>query len=211
MSYFEKTFNAAVEFNDAMTEAGKVYRSERKTILETYKSPLAENKLLEIQEIYRAAQAEQRKKVKEIVSADFADTRRAVNGYISAPVPADFPDTLTAIQAKGKHISEHESRVFLDKYKGNYLAFSTLVDVLHGFGNASDILPIKPKNIEDEIRELENFVMNWIREHESNGLSYMNALLTSQEHSPILKTGAQVKAFLDGDFLIRSAANEMNS
>lgn len=197
---FEKTYTAANEFDAAMTAAQETFQSAKKEINATFKSPTAETKIAEVKAVYESTVADQRRKVREAVAADMADTRRKVNEFVSVAPPADFAATLAALQAKGEHISDYESRAFLDKYRGNYLAFTTLADVLHGAHKAVDVLPVKPDEIEEEISQLERMVLNWTQNY--TGGEYMTALLTDINHTPILKSGAAVQSFIDGDFVI---------
>lgn len=197
---FEKTYTAANEFDAAMTAAQETFQSAKKEINATFKSPTAETKIAEVKAVYESTVADQRRKVREAVAADMADTRRKVNEFVSVAPPADFAATLAALQAKGEHISDYESRAFLDKYRGNYLAFTTLADVLHGAHKAVDVLPVTPDEIEEEISQLERMVLNWTQNY--TGGEYMTALLTDINHTPILKSGAAVQSFIDGDFVI---------
>lgn len=201
----EKTYTAASEFDAAMTAARETFQSAKKEINATFKSPTAETKVAEVKAVYESSVADQRRKVREAVAADMADTRRKVNEFVSVAPPADFAATLAALQAKGERISDYESRAFLDKYRGNYLAFTTLADVLHGAHKAVDVLPVKPDEIEEEISQLERMVLNWTQNY--TGGEYMTALLTDRNHTPILKSGAAVQSFIDGDFVI-SGDNE---
>lgn len=201
MAIFEKTYNAISDMSAAIKAAEEVFQTAKKEILATFKSPAAENKLAEVKAVYESAVADQRRKAREAVAADIADTRRKVNEVVSAAAPADFPATLAALQAKGERLSDYESRAFLDKCNGsggNYLAFSTLADVLHSVNKALDVLPVKADEIEDEISRVESGAMNIIQNATSNG--YMMALFTSKEHSPILKSGEAVQLFIDGSF-----------
>lgn len=198
MAIFEKTYNAINDMNSAIEAAQETFRTAKKEIFATFKSPTAENKLSEVKVVYESAVADQRKKARETVAADVAEARRKVNEIVSAAAPADFPATLAAIQAKGRRVSDYESRAFLDKYKGNYLAFSTLADVLHDVNKAVDVLPVKPDEVKGEIDRVERDAMNVIQNATSDG--YMMALFTSEQHSPILKSGEAVQAFLDGNF-----------
>ena len=216
MATFEKTYTAASEFDSAMTAARETFQSAKKEINATFKSPTAEAKIAEVKAVYESTVADQRRKAREAVSADIADTRHKINEVVSSAAPADFAATLAAIQAKGTRISDYESRAFIDKYKGNYLAFSTLVDVLHSVGKAIDILPVKPDAVEAEVSQLESWVLNWIQSY--NGNDYMTALLTDEKQTPILKSGAAIQSFIDGGFAVSgdegavaSALARMNS
>ena len=204
---FEKTYTAASEFDAAMTAARETFQSAKKEINATFKSPTAETKIAEVKAVYESTVADQRQKALEAVAADMADTRRKVNDFVSVAPPADFAATLAALQAKGERISDYESRAFLDKYKGNYLAFSTLADVLHSVRKAVDVLPIKPDEFQEEIANLEHMVLNWIRTY--TGGDYMTALLTDRNYTPILKSGAAVQSFIDGNLVISGDSEAM--
>lgn len=207
MAIFEKTYNAINDMNSAIEAARETFQSAKKEILATFKSPVSENKLSEVKAVYESAVANQCKKAREAVAADIAEARRKVNEIVSAAAPADFPATLAALQAKGDRVSDYESRAFLDKYKGNYLAFSTLADVLHGVNKAGDVLPVKPDEVAEVIDSVERDAMNVIQNATSGG--YMMALFTSEQHSPILKSGEAVQAFLDGNFTVSGDSAEI--
>lgn len=196
----EKTYIAASEFDAAMTAARETFQSAKNEINATFKSPTVETKIAEVKAVYESTIADQRRKAREAVAADIADARRKVNDVVSAAAPADFAATLAALQAKGERISDYESRAFLDKYKGNYLAFTTLADVLHSVHKAVDVLPVKPDEMEEEISQIERMVLNWTQNY--TGGEYMTALLTDKTHSPILKVGAAVQSFVDGNFVV---------
>ena len=200
MVIFEKTYNAINDMNSAIEAAQETFRTAKKEIFATFKSPTAENKLSEVKAVYESAVADQRKKARETVAADVAEARRKVNEIVSAAAPADFPATLAALQAKGRRVSDYESRAFLDKYKGNYLAFSALADMLHDVNKAVDVLLVKPDEVKEEIDRVERDAMNVIQNATSGG--YMMALFTSEQHSPILKSGEAVQSFVDGNFVV---------
>lgn len=207
MAIFEKTYNAINDMNSAIEAARETFQSAKKEILATFKSPASETKLSEVKAVYESAVADQRKKAREAVAADVAEARRKVNEIVSAAAPADFPTTLAALQSKGERISDYESRAFLDKYKGNYLAFSTLADVLHGVNKAGDVLTVKPDEVAEVIDSVERAALNFIQKATYG--DYMTALFTSEEHSPILKSGAAVQAFLDGGFTVADDSEEL--
>ena len=140
---------------------------------------------------------------REAVEADFVDVRGKVNEVVTAAAPADFAATLAAIQAKGKNVTDYEANAYIEKYKGNYLAFSTILDVLHQAGKVNNVFAYKPDAIEFQISEIERVVMNWIQGHASNkDDGYITALLTNDKHSLIVKLAAEVQAFLDGGYVL---------
>lgn len=197
---FEKTYSAVNELDSVLKAARETFNSEKKKILATYKSPTAEEKISEEKALYEKKFMDQRQKAREAVQADISDTRCKINEVVSSAAPADFAATLAAIQAKGTRISDYESRAFIDKYKENYLAFSTLVDVLHSVGKANDILLVKPDAVEAEVSQIESWVLNWVQSYKGN--DYMTALLTDEKQTPILKSGAAIQSFIDGGFAV---------
>ena len=75
--------------------------------------------------------------------------------------------------------------------------------MLHQAGKAISTITYKPDAIELRIEEIENMVMNWIRNHaSSNDDGYITAILTDDNHSLIVKLAAEVQAFLDGGYVI---------
>jgi len=195
---FEKTFSAVSELDLSIRTAQGVLRSEKEKINATYKGQAMEKKLSEAKAMHEKEMIAQRQKAYDTVIADIADARRSVSETISAAVPADFPATLAALKAKGGYISDYEGRIFLEKFKGNYLAFSALVDVLHGEKKALDVFLVKPDTIEEKITLLENLVLDWIQANEYD--SWTAAFLTDEAYTPILKDGALVQSFIDGKF-----------
>lgn len=200
MALFEKSFQAANALETNMTVARDTFVSAKKEILNTFKSPMAENKLAEAKAIFENVEIEQKANAKAAVAEDFEAARQKVIEMTTAASPADFMDTLEVIRAKGENISDFEVRAYLRKYEDNYAAFSTLCDMLHQSGKVTNVLAVKPDFIDNEITELERMVMNWIQTFKIG--TYTGALLTDQNQSLFWKLAATVQAFLDGGFCV---------
>lgn len=200
---FEKTMQTMKDFDSVIQAANETFRTAKKTALETYKEPMATQKLREARDVLTEVKTRETQNARAAVMADFAAVRGKVNEVVTAAVPADFPATLAAIQAKGKNVSDYEAEAFSEKYKGNYMAFTTILDVLHNAGKASSRIAYKPDAIEYQIEEIERTVLHWVQTHaDSNTDGYMTALLTSDEHSLVMKLAAEVQAFLDGGYTL---------
>lgn len=213
MTIFNKTMQTVKDFDDIIRASNEAYRTARKAALETYREPMATEKIREEQEALTKVQIRETKAARDAVRADFADVRSMVNDMVTAAAPVDFLATLASVQAKGDRVTDYEANAYIEKYKDNYLAFSTILDVLHREGKAMDVIVYRPDAIEAQISEVENMVMNWIQNHAgSRDDGYITAILTNDKHSLIVKLAAEVQAFLDGGYVLgKDAAAKMDA
>ena len=200
---FNKTMQAVKDFDSIIKGANETFRVAKKTAMETYKEPAATAMVHEARKALTNVHIRETNSARDAVKADFANVRSKVNAVVTTVVPVDFAVTLAAIQARGKSVTDYEANAYVEKYKGNYPAFTTILDVLHQSGKAMDVIAYKPEAIDYQISEVERLVLNWIQNHaSSNDDSYITTILTDDKHSLIVKLADEVQAFLDGRFAL---------
>ena len=203
MAVFEKTYQAVKEFESGIQAAQEAFKVAQKEILDTYKDPVSTRKLAEARELL--TQTEQRETLLALaaVEGDFASVTEKIMEVVTKAAPADFPATLAALQAKGDKVSAYEANAFFKKYGDNYIAISTLLEVLHSNGKADSVHITTAEMIDEKVKALEEKIVRWIRNRHgvSGDASYNAKILTHETHSPILMLGAEVQNFLDGNFI----------
>ena len=201
MAVFEKTYQAAKELDSSIKAAREAFRVAQKEIFATYKEPVASKKLAEAREILHQVEQRETLKALEVVKSDFASADEKIMEVVSKAAPADFPATLAAIQAKGD-MTAYEANAFFKKFGDNYLAISTLLEVLHANKKYDSVHITTADMIDEKVKKLEATVLNWV--HGRAGApddSYNSRMMTHEAHSPILMTGAEVQNFLDCNFI----------
>lgn len=203
MAVFNKTYQAVKDFESSIKAAQEAFRVAQKEILDTYKDPVSTRKLAEARELL--TQTEQRETLiaLDAVEGDFASVNEKIMEVVTKAAPADFPATLAAIQARGEKIGAYEANAFFQKYGDNYLAISTLLEVLHSNGKFDSVHITTAEMLDEKVKALEAKVVHFIRNRHgvSGDASYNAKLLTHETHSPILLMAAEVQNFLDGNFI----------
>lgn len=203
MKLFNVTMQTIKDFDNIVKAANETFAETKKKVMETYKEPIAAEKIREAREALTEVHIRETQKASHAVQEDFYGVRSKVNEVVTASAPVDFAATLAAIQAKGRNVTDYEANAYIEKYKNNYLAFSTLLDVLHQAGKAVDVIAYKPDAIEARISEIEKMVLNWIQCHaSSNDDGYITAILMDDNHSLIMKLAVEVQAFMDGGYIL---------
>ena len=197
---FNKTMQAVKDFDSIMNAAKEIYRNTKTEILATYTEAVSTEKLREAQEILVNAETEAKQTARKAVQEDFEAIRSQVNEYVTAAVPSDFTASMAAVEALGNDVTDAEAEAFINKYKGNYAAFRSLLKVLHGAGKATGIMAITVDVIRGQMEESERIILNWIQTYK--GGDYMSALLTNDEHTPIKALDENVQAFLNGEYVL---------
>ncbi len=201
MAVFEKTYQAARELDTSIKAAREAFKVAQKEILDTYKDPISTKKLAEAREILHQTEQRETLRALEAVKSDFASVDEKIMEVVSKAAPADFPATLAAIQARGD-MTTFEANAFFKKYGDNYLAISTLLEVLHANKKYDSVHITTADMIDEKVKKLEATVLNWV--HGRAGApndSYNSRLMTHESSSPILLTAAEVQNFLDGNFI----------
>ena len=65
-------------------------------------------------------------------------------------------------------------------------------------GYFSNTFVIKPDDINERITDLEETVFRWLSNYQSD--AYITKLLTDERHSLIVKVGAEVQSFIEGNY-----------
>lgn len=203
MAVFEKTYQAVKEFDASIKAAQEAFREAKKEILDTYKDPVSTRKLAEAREILTQTEQRETLRALDAVEGDFASVNEMIMEVVTKAAPADFPATLAAIQSRGEKIGAYEANAFFQKYGGNYLAISTLLEVLHSNGKFDSIHITTAEMLDENVKALEAKIVQFIRNRHgvSGDASYNAKLLTHETQSPILLLAAEVQNFLDGNFI----------
>lgn len=203
MAVFEKTYQAVKEFESSIKAAQEAFRDARKEIMETYKDPVSTKKLGEAREILTQTEQRETLRALDAVEGDFASVNEKIMEIVTRATPVDFPATLAAIQAKGDKVSSYEANAFLQKYGDNYLAISTLLEVLHSNNKADSVHITTAEMMDAKLKALEEKIVKWIRNRHgvSGDNEYTAKMLVHETHSPILLLAAEVQSFLDGNFI----------
>lgn len=202
MALFEKSLNALATLNSVLTTANETFRAERKKLLETLKEPTKQ--IGEMRNALTETEAEQKRIFTELVKENFASVRGKIQTVVTAAPPSEFAGTLEAIRAAGKSITDIEASMYLEKYKGNYLAFRTLHEVLTQAGKNLETHLIYPDALLEEMSQGEQMIIRTGRDSAGTGTSsYMMALLQSDKN-PIVSLSEKVEAFLDGRYSLEN-------
>lgn len=197
---FDKTKQAMKDFDSTMAAAKDSYGETKQSVLATYTEAIATEKLKEAQTALHGIEVKAKESAREAIKADFAEVRSQVNETVTASIPADFVATLEAVKALGSSVTDAEASGYLEKYKGNYMAFRSLLEVLHLAGRCGGIMAVTPDSIYSHIDEGERIVLEWIQNYKGN--DYMSALMTSDAHTPINNLVTNVQAFLNGGYAL---------
>lgn len=200
MKFLTKTMHAVKDYASAIQAARNEFEAAKGQILSTYKDPVATQKLGEAREALSAFEMKEKYNAREAIQKDFEAVRKQVNEFVMVPVSADFGATLEALKSM-QNISDSEANAFIEKYKDNYISFRAVLDELHKAGKAADIRYCAVDYIETKLSDLENMLLNWVQSYVGNG--YYTALLTSEEHTPILKVAEEVEAFIAGGYILK--------
>lgn len=201
MAVFEKSYQAAKEFESSIKAAREAFRVAQKEILDTYKEPISGKKLAEAREVLFNIEQRETIRALDAVEGDFASVNEKIMEIVTKAAPADFPATLAAIQARGD-MTAYEANAFFKKYGDNYMAISTLLEVLHANKKYDSVHITTADMIVETMKKLEASVVKWIRgRNAAPDDNYTSRLMTHEAHSPLLLTGAEVQNFLDGNFI----------
>ena len=155
MTYLVKTIQAVKDYDSAIVAGRREFDVAKEQILATYSNTLAAEKLGEAREALTAFEMKETALAREAVAADFAEAKKAILEFVSKSVPDDFPATLAALQVRGERITDLEAESFLNKYEGNYTAYSAVLHVLNCNGKAAKAHILTPDNLKDEIEAIE--------------------------------------------------------
>lgn len=202
--YLTKTLNAVRTFEASIQAAKEEFVKAQREITETYKDHAATAKLAEARNLRTEIEMRETTAALEAVKADFAAAREAVAETVTRPAPEGFDLTLQALQTKGERIGKTEMAAYLQKFKGNYLAFSTLLEVLHANNLASDIHFLSADRLNNEMETLENRILYWIKNRHgvTGDAEYYARILTHEKHSPAIPLGEKIEAFVNGDYIL---------
>ena len=203
MAVFNKTYQAVKDFESGIKAAQEAFRVAQKEILDTYKDPVSTKKLAEARELLTQTEQCETLIALDAVEGDFASVNEKIMEVVTKAAPADFPATLAAIQARGEKVGAYEANAFFQKYGDNYLAISTLLEVLHSNGKFDSVHITTAEMLDEKVKALEEKIVKFIRNRHgvSGDASYTAKMLTHETHSPILTLGAEVQNFLDGNFI----------
>lgn len=196
MKVFETTIQAVKNFDEVMQNAHDEFRNEKKKIMDTYKDPT--KKLSEIRDCLVKTESEQKQLFREILRNDFEQAEAKLNNLVTGTIPADFPATLEVVRASGRNITDYEARAMMEKYRSSYMAYRTLVEVLHQNGKAENVVILKPDRIMAEMHEVKQFLENWNQNY-TTGKDYTTALF-KHHTNPLTKLADRVQVFLDGGY-----------
>lgn len=200
MKAFEKSLKALATLENVLVTARNNFEEEREKAVKTLREPT--QKIGELREIYTATEAQAKKTFSELVKEDFASVREKIQTVVTTAPPSEFGGTLEAIRAAGKSITNVEASMYMEKYKGNYMAFRTLHEVLTQAGKKLEFHLIYPDGLLEEMSQGEQMVLNTGRDWNGTS-SYMMALLQSNKN-PILSLSEKVEAFLDGRYSLEN-------
>lgn len=202
MKEFEKTLQAAKDFDSTMKMAQNTFKTVMEEINKTYKEPLATNKLREAREVLDKTKFKARQVAKEIVNEDFESVREKIRKIATAAAPDGFVADIETIRAMGNSISRYEVTSYIQKYKGSYAATRAIYETIYNSGKGEYLkgyCVLRPDSLENEMQDVENMVLNWIRSYNSN--SYTTALMINHTN-PITSLAERVQSWLEGGFLV---------
>jgi len=196
MNYFEKSLQGVADFDDAIKAAYEEYTSKRHKYLAELKEPTT--KIAEEKEIYMNFKKEQRRIFEDIVNKEFSDAREAVKRVVMSPVPADVSTMVEAMKLNNYVVSEVEAKMLIEKYKDNYFAVKTIIEMLKKTETLTSIVFISADNIMQSIDEVEGFLLKWCREYPED--EYTTALLRHTVN-PVISLNEEIQKFTNGGFV----------
>lgn len=184
-------------FEATYIEAGDLWKRTRKEIHETYKDPIATSKLNEAKALYESTLQEAREKGVSLAQEEFEKVKNDVMGVITQAVPNDFISTLEALKSSGGNISEIEANAYISKYKGNYTALKSLLNVLkeNGIMKQFNIISVDEVigNINDVMAQVNKFYYGYAPN------TYETAIMTHEEGT-MTQLNSYLSSFLEGGF-----------
>lgn len=194
--YLDKVIKALNDYEDAKQKAKETFESAKISLADYYGNGSAyKEKLTEIEAAYKKTLTEATQKRSATVKEGFENLKKAVNDFVTTPVPEGFLQTLEAIKATGKGLTEAEAKLYLEKYKNNYIAYKGLAQTIqeqtgkHQYVAGYD-------GIIEEIKYYEGYVERIMLDG-ANG--YVKALFGSETNSPLLKLDATIHNFITSD------------
>ncbi len=185
MAYFEKTLQAVKTFHKVVSEAHDAFAEKQHHALKKYKDPAAliQEARNELEEIRK----EQEEIFCSIMQTEFDEVRTLFRDVVTATPPADLQILLEAIKSKGSAITDTEIAFHMQKYKDNFLAFSSVYYVLQAFSEKK--LPGLLVNVDELAEELnlrESELLSWCKNW--NGLDRI-----TRSHHQIASSGRRYK------------------
>lgn len=203
MAYFDRSLNAFEEFFRVMTDANTAFLKKRSEALERVKEP---TKIIgEAQAEFVEIEKEQQEIFFAIVQEEFDEVRSIVNNVVTAAPPSDFMTTLEAIRALGNNITDYQASAFLEKYKGNFLAYSTIHEVLTGAGKKPEGYIVNIDSLAKDIDAGEATLIRCCREWAKK--EYMTRAL-QYTPNPITSLAERVQEFVGGRFTVEETPEE---
>lgn len=197
----EKIKEAVIAHKNIYDEATNVFNAARKDLHENYKGNLFTAKMNEAKQVYEDTLMESRESNYATCVEVLTNIGIKAQGVITEPVPADFPATLEAIRAM-KNLTKAEMNAFVNRYKGNYLAYRAICDVVGGAKNGFAAVTID--KVTEMIERLEADLHNYFYDFHTN--SYRTRLFC--EGSVFDAPDAFFTAFLNGRFEEAEALEE---
>ena len=197
MKPFSITIQAITKFEEEIRKAEEKYTVERDFITANYKNP--EERLQALKETYTEEKEDAKSRCLDAIQLDFNTQRKALHEITTEAMPADFMVTLEALRANGKNIGEYEGTAYIEKYKGNFLALRTLVEMLQGFGKAKGVYVRYPNGIANNMQEVEKMLHKLINTAQVDSMSYA---LYMSETGPLHTLSNDAEIFLQKNFIV---------
>lgn len=93
-----------------------------------YNLKAANEKRAEVKEKFEATVESAKKDALQVVEEVFENMDKKTKEKVLVPVPNDYVATLEAIKIAGKDLTRKEADLYLEKFKGNYTAYRSLVN-----------------------------------------------------------------------------------
>lgn len=153
---FVKKYDSAKQtMNSDMQELKQTY---------VYNSAPFELKHMEIFNTFNDAVAQIREESKEQIQNIIQQVRDKVSAIIASDLPEGTMNDITMIKVFAGTLSDDEIKVYLNKYKHNYLATKAIFNAMaEGQADRLCVEFVTVKNISDSIDSIEEMAMNMIR------------------------------------------------
>lgn len=164
----EETLQEMKNFEAIHKETTDLFERTKKEIRETYKEPMATNKLNEVRKAYYASIQKAKDKGLKISNTEFEKLKNHIIDYITTPVPKEYFYTLETIKLIGKNITEPELEAYINKYGNNYIALKELINISNEYHIKTDYEFISFDDVLNRINDIQNQVIKYYNNYIPN-------------------------------------------
>lgn len=196
---FKTLVSTMKSFDEKMIKAHENFEKERNEITRNYNGELLQKRLEAVSQEFEQTKISEVTYLKNVIKVEFDRLFKKMSDIVTAPVPGDFTATLEVIKANPKNILNYEAKIYIEKYKDNYVACRGIVNALHEAGLTEDIQMIYADFVQMKLDECYRASLDFINNYQSGSLS--TALDLSDKSSIFVIVEQQIQPFFDKNFV----------